>query len=161
MVFYGRGACSSKQKIVTLAEEVRRRLTNQDRFHSIEERLQELNNFSQKLIDSGYQEVNRKEILKSGISRYYRIRLLELPGVRKLYRSAADMAKARDLKPLKLKAWFKNRRGGVAARMFETNYPQSLQSALRTGSKKTVMFLGMTGTGKTTFIDALTNFTVG
>ena len=32
--------------------------------------------------------------------------------MRKLYRSAEDMSQARNLKPLKLKAWFKNKRGG-------------------------------------------------
>ena len=63
-------------------------------------------------------EGNRKEILKAGIARYYRIRLREVAGVRKLYRLVEDMAHARNLKPLKLKAWFKARRGGekVAAR---------------------------------------------
>ena len=52
LVFHRREACSSKQKIVTLAEEARRRLTNQDKSHSVEERIQELRKFSQKMIDS-------------------------------------------------------------------------------------------------------------
>ena len=60
--------------------------------------------------------------------------------------------------PLRKDEDVKNRRGGIAARVFNTNYPRSLPSAPHTGLKKTVMLLGMTGTGKTTFIDALTNY---
>ena len=40
LAFHGRRACPRKQKILILAEEVRRRMTNQDKFHSRDERIQ-------------------------------------------------------------------------------------------------------------------------
>jgi len=75
----------------------------------------------------------------------------------------------------------KNRQGGIAARVFETRYPKSLQddddfnnsyiskglnlvglgssNAKKTSRiEKTVMLLGLTGSGKTTFIDSLINY---
>ena len=62
---------------------------------------------------SGYTAQNRKEILISGVSRYYRIQLQEAAGGRKLYRSVDEMRKVRILKPLKQKAWYKTRREGT------------------------------------------------
>ena len=50
LVFHGRGACSIKQKIVILGEEVKRRMLNQDRYHTRQERVQEMVNFSQKTV---------------------------------------------------------------------------------------------------------------
>ena len=88
-------------------------MANQDTLHEQEERLQELSRFSVKLASSGYTAQNRKEIIVSGLLRYYRIQLQEAAGVRKLYRSADEMRKARILKPLKQKAWYKTRRGGT------------------------------------------------
>ena len=85
LVFHGRGACSTKQKITILSEEVKRRLYNQDKLHSIKERETELERFSKKMIDSSYTSEVRREILVSGIKRYYRMRLMEVSGVRSLY----------------------------------------------------------------------------
>ena len=67
-----------------MAEEVRRRMMNQDKHHDREERIILLKKFSQKLIDSGYGKENRRDILKSGMTRYYRITLMEEAGIRKL-----------------------------------------------------------------------------
>ena len=85
LVFHGRGAVATRQKIITLAEEVRRRMMNADQDHSKEERLMILEKFSQKLIDSGYGQEVRQEILTSGLTRYYRIVLQDAEGNRKLY----------------------------------------------------------------------------
>ena len=52
LVFHGRGATSSRQKIVVLAEEAKRRMFNQDCFHTESERLDTLVRFIQKLVDS-------------------------------------------------------------------------------------------------------------
>ena len=112
LVFHGRGACAMRQKIIILAEEVKRRLLNMDPAHTQEQRLEVLLKFSQKVSDSGYLKEVRKEILYSGITRYYRMVLLELAGGRKLYRSAQEMKESREMKPLKSKAWFKSQRGG-------------------------------------------------
>ena len=60
--------------------------------------------------------------------------------------------------PLKADGEIQNRTGGIAAREFSTKYPRDLPPALRSEMKKAFMLLGMTGTGKTTFIDALINF---
>ena len=54
LVFHSGGACSMKQKIITLAEETKRRLYNQDTAHTVEERMKDLDIFIQKLADSGY-----------------------------------------------------------------------------------------------------------
>ena len=78
--------------------------------------------------------------------------------------------------PLKKDEDIKNRLGGIAARVFHSMYPSGVDpnepSFLRkaadwaTGGikdqgsriKKTVMLLGLTGSGKTTFIDAFINY---
>ena len=66
-----------KSKIVTLAEEVKRRMSNMDRKHSKEERIEELKKFSQKMCDLAYTRENREEIFKAGLKRYYRLLLIE------------------------------------------------------------------------------------
>ena len=67
LVFHGRGACAIKQKVVIHGEEVKRRLLNQDREHSEEERKKELFKFCQKLMDSEYPREVRKEIVTSRV----------------------------------------------------------------------------------------------
>ena len=111
-VFHRRGATSTRSKIITLAKEVKRRLINMDRTHGKKERKEELKKFSQKMVDSAYGKETRKEILTSGIKRYYRLILQELAGMRKLYRSRDDMKEGRRLKSLWSRTWFKSRRGG-------------------------------------------------
>ena len=112
LVFHGRGACAIKQKITILGEEVRRRLFNQDPSHTVDERVDILRRFSQKMIDSGYTVEVRREILESGTKRYYRMRLSELAGIRNLYRSSEEMKTSRNQKERRTKAWFKPKRGG-------------------------------------------------
>ena len=126
LVFHGRGACSVKQKIMILSEEVRRRLYNQDPQHSLEERARILEMFSQKLVDSGYAAEIRKEILESGIKRYFRMRLNEVAKIRNLYRTPEEMKTSRNQKQKATKAWFKPRRGGQRSKIlkdYPINYP--------------------------------------
>ena len=66
-----------KQKIVVLAEETRRCLYNQDPHHTVEQSLEVLTVFLQKLVDSSYGLKEREEILKAGIRRYLRLVLQE------------------------------------------------------------------------------------
>ena len=54
-----------------------------------------------------------KEILKSGLTRYYRLVLSEEAGERKLYRSAEGMQEGRSLKRFKTRFWYCSRRGGT------------------------------------------------
>ena len=84
-----------------------------DRTHGKEERKEELRKLSQKMVDSAYSKETRKEILTSGVKRYYRLILQELAGMRKLYRSREDMKEGRKLKSLWNRTWFKSRRGGT------------------------------------------------
>ena len=60
-----------------------------------------------------YGRETRKEIITSGVKRYYRLVLQEMVGVRKLYRSREDMKEGRRLKSLWNRTWFKSRRGGT------------------------------------------------
>ena len=53
LVFHARGACPSRQKIIILAEELKRRMFNQDRRHTIEERMSDIKVYIQKMVDSG------------------------------------------------------------------------------------------------------------
>ena len=69
--------------------------------------------FSRKKIDLSYKEEVRKEILMSGITRYYHLVLLDLVGRRSLHRSAEEMKSGRELKPLKTRAWYISQRGGT------------------------------------------------
>ena len=54
-----------RQKIVVLAEEVKRRLLNMDPAHTQDQRLDVLLKFSQKMADSDYLKEVRKDILFS------------------------------------------------------------------------------------------------
>ena len=54
----------------------------------------------------------RKEILQSGVKRYYRLRLSSAANVRSLYRSSEEMKSSRSKKEGRTRAWFKPRRGG-------------------------------------------------
>ena len=112
LVFHNRGACPTRQKIVVLAEEAKRRLYNQDRQHSPEDRMKDLQHFTQKLIDSDYGKETRREILKAGVKRFYRLLLQEAAGGRAVYRSLEDMLPQRRIKQLKTKTWFQPARGG-------------------------------------------------
>ena len=58
--------------MVTLSEEVRRRLRNTDRTHSEKELLEIIRKFTQKMADSGYEEGTRMEVLKSAVTRHLR-----------------------------------------------------------------------------------------
>ena len=66
--------------------------------HSKEERLQVLRKFSRKMADSCYGKEVREEIIKSGITRYYRLLLQEIAGERRLNRSGQEMRENRKLK---------------------------------------------------------------
>ena len=105
-------AYATRQKIVPLAEEIKRRMLNMDPLHSKEERIEIILKFSQKMVDSMYVPETRREILTSGITRYYRLVLQELAGKRSLYMSTEELKGGRERKSLMVKTWYKTQRGG-------------------------------------------------
>merc|ERR1711873_323483 len=78
---------------------------------------------TQKMSNSGYGKQMRREILKAGVKRYYRLRLQEEAGGRSLYRSLQEMAPQRSLKQMKTRTWFRPRRGGNRVSL-QMDYPQ-------------------------------------
>ena len=123
LVFHGRGACPTKQKITILGEEIRRRMYNMDPLHSTEERKDVLAEFSQKMIDSGHTKEVQKEIICSGVRRYYRLRLQDVARTRNLYRNQEKMSTCRKAKWRKVRAWFKPQREGEKVGMLK-NHPE-------------------------------------
>ena len=83
-------------------------------------RIQTIKEFSLKLIDSHYTKDIRREIIQSSVKRYFRLRLQEESGVRRLYRSGEQMAVDRRKKG-SASTWFKSRRGGEKVRMIKDN----------------------------------------
>ena len=64
LVFHARSAYNWRAKIVTLSEEIKRRLMNADRDHKEEERAEILRHFLIKMATSGYGPPTRQEVLK-------------------------------------------------------------------------------------------------
>lgn len=112
LVFHSEGAHSSKSKILTLSEELHRRLLNMDTYHSWDDQKEVIVDFIQKMCDSGYDHPTRMEVILSGVKKYYRQVVEQETGGRRLYRSQEHMASSRKLKSLKNKTWFRNKRGG-------------------------------------------------
>ena len=84
--------------------------------HSIEEKREVLEDFTQKLCDSGHGHSTRMEIIKSSKKKYYSQVLIQESGGRRLYRSAGEMAESRRLKSLLTKTWFKSFRAGLGVK---------------------------------------------
>ena len=64
-VFHTKAAYTWKAKIVTLAEEMRRKLRNLDEYH-LEEEIEEVASiYAREMVDPGYSQKTRMEILKS------------------------------------------------------------------------------------------------
>ena len=112
LVFHAGAAYGWRPKIVTMEEEFRRRLLHMDTEHNEEDKKVVIQDFLQKMADSGYQHPVRKEVIKSAVTKFYRQILEQETGGRQLYRSTEDMAEARRLKSLMDKIWFKSKRGG-------------------------------------------------
>ena len=94
-----------------------------DQLHTKEEKKEILGDFIQKMTDSGYKHSTRKEIIKSGLTRYYRLVLSEVAGERKLYRSAKEMQEGRGLKKFRTRLWYRSKRGGTRV-SDEKNHPE-------------------------------------
>ena len=72
-VFHALGAYQWRNKIITLAEEVQRRMMNMDRAHTPVARAKMIQDLIQKMSNSEYNAKARREIVVSGLKRYYRL----------------------------------------------------------------------------------------
>ena len=79
-------------------------------------------------MDSGYDHKTRMKITRSAVRILYRQVTDQESGGQKIYRSSADMAKSRRLKPLLTKNWFKSKRGGKKVTVVK-NLPQHQREA--------------------------------
>ena len=70
LVFHTQGAYGFRPKIVTMAEEFRRRLLNMDTGHSEKDKEDVIKDFLQKMADSGYQHPTRKEIIRYAVTKF-------------------------------------------------------------------------------------------
>ena len=87
LVFHAQEVYGWKAKITTLAEELGRRLVKMDGYHTEKEISEVGTDFLQKLADSGYSHHNRKEVLKSGCTRFCRRMIEDKTGGKALYRT--------------------------------------------------------------------------
>ena len=105
--------------MVTLSEEVRRRLRNTDLKHSEKEVLEIIKKFTQKMVDSGYDTGSRQEILRSGIRKYHRELAQAVREGSSIYRTRKEMNAKRELRSLVNKPWFRRMRGGVQQKLIK------------------------------------------
>ena len=87
------------------------------------------------MVDSSYVEETRREIIMSGITRYYRMVLQELSVKRSLYRTSEELKGGREKKSLVVRTWFKLQRGG--SRVSEDkDFPETRAFVTPEGRKK-------------------------
>ena len=84
------------KKIETLSQEVFRRLHNTKHELPWETKVEILEKYMTELKASGYTEIDRYEILKSGIIRYEKLREKEVEGTRPFFRPKNFQRKARE-----------------------------------------------------------------
>ena len=70
LFFHSKGAHGWKSKIITLAEEYRRRLLHMDLRYSMDDKREVIMDFIQKMVYSGYSHPARVEIITSTTKKY-------------------------------------------------------------------------------------------
>ena len=70
LVFHWEGAHPWKCKIVTLSEELRRRLLHIDSRHKLKDKIEILEYYIQKMCHSGYSHSTRMQVMKSTTKKY-------------------------------------------------------------------------------------------
>ena len=99
-----------RKKMETLSNKEFRRLHNTKEEIKWEDKTRILDKFMAELKASGYNESDRYEVLRSGITRYDRLRQLEREGKRPFYREKNYQKKERkEEKRKKKKNWFKTK----------------------------------------------------
>ena len=112
LLFHAKGAHGFRTKLVTLTEELRRRLLHMDQHHSHQDILQVAQKFITKMEDSGYSHNIRKEVIVSAVKKTYRQKMIQDTGGPSLYRTKEEMKAARKYKGMATQLWFKSKRGG-------------------------------------------------
>merc|ERR1712105_411662 len=119
-VFARQGAHGWRNKIATLAMEGVRRMRNMDPQSPMEERLDVMRGYAIKLKDSGYSTPERREVLKSGLIKFYRATEQAVAkGSISANRSRNELAGKRTMKAYQNKTWFAKRRGGKSVRQMK------------------------------------------
>ena len=105
-VFHSKAAYNWRSKLVTLSEEMRRRLRNMDTDHNTEEILAVTRKFCTKLANSGYNQQTRWEVLRSATTKYFRDLAEWKTGGKAMYRGREELALRRKFKALEMTTWF-------------------------------------------------------
>lgn len=128
-MFHAKGAYIWRAMLVTLGEEVRRRLRNTDTAHTDSQLLKILKRFSQMLIDSGYDLTSRQEILKSGIRKLYREMAQAMREGNSIYRTRTQMNQKKEIKTLLNKPWFRRIRRGSQLKLVKEGEDKEITRA--------------------------------
>ena len=108
-------AMPRKIEIVTLSNEIIRRMRTTDKDATMEDRAEILTKFLRKLWRSGYTEKDRRNILESGVRGYLQMRKNEKDGGRRVNRKQKEGKRAREIKKVIGKAtWQLKRPNGEA-----------------------------------------------
>ena len=109
-VIHKKSAVPEKTKVTTLVKEVLRRMKNSCKEMEVEERAEIINKFNRKMVRSGYEEEQRKNIILDGLAGYYRGREREERGGRRLNRHREEGRRMREVKKIVgPKNWYKGK----------------------------------------------------
>ena len=112
LVIMKESAMPERSKIVTLSQEVVRRMRNTGRAEPVESRAEILSDLMLKMKDSGYNISSRVNVLKSGLRGYYSMVLTEAYGGRPVNRPASMGQEERDRRWINRKSTWHRRRPG-------------------------------------------------
>ena len=90
MVLEYSSALPIKTKIITLTQEILRRMRNISRREPVETRIEIIDKFMVKLVNSGYPLEIRIDVLESGLKGYYRMVLGETEGIGRVNMAASE-----------------------------------------------------------------------
>jgi hypothetical protein len=107
-VLHQRTAMAEDSKVRSLTNEVIRRMVTTGEMTSDEERCKILDEFAQKLYNSGYKLIQIRRIILAGIKRYEKMKRMARNGGRRLHRTAGESSSRRASKKLTEKSeWFR------------------------------------------------------
>ena len=119
-----------------MAEELRRRIRNTDRGHKKEEVVTIPDKFIGKMANSGYSVSSRREVIRSGVVKYYRELLEWKTGGRRLYRTPDQMGQDRRFKGMEKMTWFRSKRGGKQVTVEKNNPWLAQQRQMEQGGQR-------------------------
>ena len=108
-VLHSRTAMAEDSKMISLANEVIRRMLTTCKSTPQEDRNGILDDMAQKMTNSGYGIRQTRRVILSGIKGYEKMTRLEKQGKRRIHRTAGESSKTRASKKLTEKSeWFRN-----------------------------------------------------